>query len=62
MEPKFASVAVFRIDFNLSNPVLRQWKVYQQATLIAFKGKSERTRLVYSADPEAIRKIFEESL
>ncbi|MGH7333253.1 MAG: hypothetical protein ACREKS_11025 [Candidatus Rokuibacteriota bacterium] len=62
MEPKFAKVAVFRVDFDSSKNVLRQLNVHQQATLIAFKGKSERTRLVNNANPEAILKIFEASL
>ena len=61
-EPKFAKVIVFRVDFDSSKDLLRQWKVQQQATLIAFKGKTERTRSVSESEPEAIRKVFEASL
>ena len=61
-EPKFAKVIVFRVDFDSSKDLLRQWNVQQQATLIAFKGKTERTRSVSESEPEAIRKVFEASL
>jgi hypothetical protein len=36
--------------------------VQQQSTLIAFKGKIERTRSVSESEPDAIRKVFEASL
>lgn len=61
-DPAFAKVAVFRVDFDSSKNLLRQWNVQQQATLIAFKGKIERARSVSESEPEAIRKIFEASL
>ena len=61
-EPKFAKVAVFRVDFDSSKDLLRQWNVQQQSTLIAFKGKTERTRSVSESEPDAIRKVFEASL
>jgi hypothetical protein len=61
-EPKFAKVAVFRVDFDSSKDLLRQWNVQQQSTLIAFKGKIERTRSVSESEPDAIRKVFEASL
>ena len=42
--------------------LLRQWKVSQQGTLIAFKGKTEKMRSTGDVEPEAIRKVFDASL
>jgi len=61
-EPAFANVAVFRVDFDSSKNVLRQLDVHHQATVIAYKGKTERARSVNDSAPEAIRKVFEASL
>jgi thioredoxin 1 len=58
-EPGFATVAVFKVDFDSSKDVLREWKVDQQSTLIAFKGRNEAMRSSGVTDPEAIRKIFQ---
>jgi hypothetical protein len=58
-EPEFATVKVFKVDFDSSQDVLRQWKVGQQSTLIAFKGKVERLRSIGQTDPAALRKVFE---
>jgi hypothetical protein len=58
-DPEFATVKVFRVDFDSSRDVLRQWKVGQQSTLIAFKGKVERLRSIGQTDPAALRKVFE---
>lgn len=61
-DPRFAKVVVFEIDFDSSKDVLRGWKVSQQSTLLAFKGKTERMRSTGVTDPDAIQKIFEASL
>ena len=62
-EPGFAKVVVFKIDFDASNKnVLRELKVSQQSTLIAFKGRNETMRSAGMTDPEAIRKIFQAAL
>ncbi len=61
-DPKFAKVTVFRVDFDSSQDLLRQWKVNTQSTLIAFKGKAEKTRSVGQTDAAEIRRVFEASL
>lgn len=58
-DPAFANVAVFRVDFDTSKDLLRQWKVAQQSTLIAFKGRTERRRSVAETQPDALRMVFE---
>jgi hypothetical protein len=55
-------VTVFTVDFDSSKDVLRQWKVSQQSTLLAFKGKTETMRSASETEEAAIRKIFEASL
>jgi thioredoxin 1 len=61
-DPRFAKLAVFEVDFDSSKDLLRSWRVSQQSTLIAFKGKTETMRSTGVADPEGIQKIFEASL
>ena len=61
-DPKYKNVTVFTVDFDSSKTLLRQWKVEQQSTLIAFKGKAEKTRSTAEAEEPAIRKVFEASL
>jgi thioredoxin 1 len=61
-DPRFAKVAVYQIDFDSSKEVLRGWKVSQQSTLLAFKGKTERMRSTAVTKPDGIQKIFEAAL
>jgi len=60
-EPQFSKVKVFKVDFDSSQDLLRQWKVAQQSTLIAFKGRTERLRSIGQTAPSALRKVFEAS-
>jgi thioredoxin 1 len=61
-DPRFGKVLVLEVDFDSSKELLRRWKVSQQSTLLAFKGKTETLRSTGVTDPEGIRKIFEASL
>ena len=61
-DPRFAKVMVFTIDFDSGKDALRQLKVTQQATLIAFKGMTETARSVAETDPAALRKVFDAAL
>jgi thioredoxin 1 len=61
-EPGFAKVVVFKVDFDSSKDVLRAWRVQQQSTLIAFKGRAETMRSVGVTDPDGIRTIFQAAL
>ena len=58
-DPRYKGIAVFTVDYDTGKDVLREWKVSQRATLLAFKGKTEKVRTVNETDPEAIRKVFE---
>ena len=61
-DAKYAKVAVFRADFDKDKELLKQMKISQQGTLIAFKGKSEKTRTVGDTEEAGIRKIFDAAL
>jgi hypothetical protein len=61
-DPRYTKVTVFAVDFDSNKDLLPQWKVSQQGTLIAFKGKTEKMRSTGDVEPEAIRKVFEASL
>jgi hypothetical protein len=61
-DAKYGNVTVFRADFDKDRDLLAQMKVAKQGTLIALKGKNERTRTVGDTDEAAIRKVFEAAL
>jgi thioredoxin 1 len=61
-EPAFAGVTVFKVDFDSSKDVLREWKVSQQSTLLAFKGTKETLRSTGETDADALRKVFQAAL
>jgi thioredoxin 1 len=61
-DPAFKDVTVFTVDFDSSKELLRRWKVAQQGTLIAFKGKTETLRSTGDVEPDAIRKVFQAAL
>jgi thioredoxin 1 len=61
-DPRFAGVKVFKVDFDSSKALLKEWKVAQQSTLIALKGTAERLRSTSETDPAALRKVFEAAL
>ena len=58
-DARFAGIRVFKVDFDSSKAQLRDWKVGQQSTLIAFKGTAERLRSAGETDETALRKLFE---
>jgi hypothetical protein len=59
---RFAGVKVFRVDFDSSKALLREWKVQHQSTLLAWKGKSERMRSTGETDESVLRRVFEAAL
>jgi thioredoxin 1 len=61
-DPAFAGVMVFKVDFDSSKDVLREWKVSQQSTLLAFKGAKETLRSSGETDADALRKVFQAAL
>lgn len=61
-DPRFAKVKIFRLDYDKQKDAMRQLKVTERATLVAFKGKAEKTRSTGEVDPNALRKVFEAAL
>lgn len=61
-DARFAGVKVFRVDFDSSKALLREWKVQYQSTLLAFKGTSERLRSTGETGEAALRRVFEAAL
>lgn len=61
-DPRFAKVKIFRVDYDKQKDAMRQLKVTERATLIAFKGKAEKMRSTGEVDPNALRKVFEATL
>ena len=59
--PAFAPVSVFVVDYA-DKTTLRELNVTERSTLVAFKGKTERSRSSFETDPKAIRAIFEASM
>jgi thiol-disulfide isomerase/thioredoxin len=45
-QPEFADLIVLEIDFDTKKDILRKFGVRQQATLIAYKGRTEVGRAV----------------
>jgi thioredoxin 1 len=56
-DPKFAKLVVFKIDFDSQVPEREAFKVRQQSTLIAFKGKAEKGRSLGVTDRTEIRSL-----
>ncbi len=61
-EPAFAQVVVFVVDYDKDKPTLRELNVSDRSTLVAFNGKTERTRSSFVTDPTAIRALFASAL
>jgi hypothetical protein len=60
-DPAFASVHVFTVDYA-DKTTLRELNVTERSTLVAFKGKTERSRSSFETDAKAIRAVFESAL
>jgi thioredoxin 1 len=61
-EPKFKDLKVFRVDFDSMKPVVKQFKVQMQSTLIVFKGSAERGRSVGDTKQASIEALLDKSL
>ena len=54
----YQEVAVLTVDFDADKPVLQQFKIGMQSTLVAFKGGKEVARSVGDASPAGIEALF----
>ncbi len=61
-EPKFKRLVVLDIDFDSQKALLRQLRVVQQSTLIAYKGKAEVGRSVGDTDAASIAALVGKTL
>ncbi len=60
--PKYASLTVFRVDFDSQKDALRALGARQQSTLIVFKGGKETGRSVGDTARPSIAGLLEKSL
>jgi thioredoxin 1 len=61
-DPKFKDLKVFRVDFDAMKPVVKQFGVQMQSTLIVFKGSVEQGRSVGDTQQVAIAALLDKSL
>jgi hypothetical protein len=61
-DPRYKDVAVFTLDYDNAKDVMRRLKVSDRASVLAFKGKAERARMVNETGEGAIRKVFDAAL
>lgn len=57
-EPAFANLLVLSIDFDTQKDLLARLGVNKQSTLIAYHGKTERTRSTGVTDPEKLHALL----
>ena len=61
-DPTFASVTVLIVDFDKDKEALKELKIADRSTLVAYKGKTEKKRSSFVTDPGEIRALFESAL
>ena len=60
-DPAFKAVTVFVVDYA-DKPTLQALKITERSTLVAYRGKAERSRSSYVTDPHEIRALFQSAL
>lgn len=60
-DPTFKTVTVFVVDYA-DKATLKELNVTERSTLVAFHGKTERTRSSFVTDPAEIRALFSSAL
>lgn len=58
----YQGIASLRVDFDSQQKVLRAFHVYQQSTLIVFKGGKEVGRSLGDTSPEGIEDLLKKAL
>ena len=61
-DPKFASVATFRVDFDSQKDALKTLKANRQSTIIVYKGANEVGRSVGETNSKAISDLLGKAL
>ncbi len=57
-KPEFATLTIYKVDFDSQKDVLRQYNASSQSTLIAFKGATESARVVGDTSPKSIAAVL----
>lgn len=61
-DPKFSDVTVLVVDYDKGKETLKELKIADRSTLVAYKGKAEKKRSSFVTDPAEIRALFESAL
>jgi len=61
-DPRYKDVVVFTLDYDNAKDAMKQLKVSQRASVLAFKGTAEQSRMVNETSEDAIRKLFDAAL
>ena len=60
--PAYKAVTLMTIDFDANKPLLKQFKVGTQSTLVAFKGRAEVGRSVGDTTPTGIEGLVKKTI
>jgi len=60
-DKKYSDVVILEVDFDSQKDALKRFKVNQQSTLIAFKGKAEKGRSTGDTTEAGIRSLFDKA-
>jgi thioredoxin 1 len=61
-EPRFSQMVAFEVDYDRQKPVVRQFGVRMQSTLIVFRGRDEIGRSVGDTNPASIESLLDMAL
>ena len=61
-QPAYKDVTLMTIDFDANKPLLRNFKVGMQSTLVAFKGSREVGRSVGDTTPDGIEGLIRKTI
>jgi len=61
-KPELKNVTLMKVDFDSQKDVLQKFRVSQQSTLIAFKGKAETARSTGDTTTAGLEKLFRSSI
>ena len=61
-EPRFSQMVAFEVDYDRQKPVVRQFGVRMQSTLIVFRGGAERDRSVGVTDETTLKALLAKAM
>ena len=56
--PELADIRVLKVDFDSRKPLVREFRAFQQSTLIMFRGGRETGRSIGDTDPDSLRALL----